>query len=96
MNNLLPLITNQPLDVLIGALVGYFASIYKYKNNTTISLSKTYAEATSQEIKQLQSDIVSYRERIDILQKANENLADQNYKLIESNRKLKFIAEKEE
>lgn len=83
MNNILPIITNQPLDVLIGALVGYFASIYKSKNTTNASLSKTYADAIAIEIKQMQSDINVYRDRINVLQKINENLASQNNKLIQ-------------
>lgn len=83
MNNILPIITNQPLDVLIGALVGYFASIYKSKNTANASLSKTYADAIAIEIKQLQSDINVYRDRINALQKINENLASQNNKLIQ-------------
>ncbi|MGL5141426.1 MAG: hypothetical protein ACRC69_08560 [Acinetobacter baumannii] len=83
MNNILPIITNQPLDVLIGALVGYFASIYKSKNTTNASLSKTYADAIAIEIKQMQSDINVYRDRINTLQKINENLASQNNKLIQ-------------
>lgn len=83
MNNILPIITNQPLDVLIGALVGYFASIYKSKNTTNASLSKTYADAIAIEIKQMQSDINIYRDRINVLQKINENLASQNNKLIQ-------------
>lgn len=83
MNNILPIITNQPLDVLIGALVGYFASIYKSKNTTNASLSKTYADAIAIEIKQMQSDINVYRDRINALQKINENLASQNNKLIQ-------------
>ena len=83
MNNILPIITNQPLDILIGALVGYFASIYKSKNTTHASLSKTYAEAIAVEIKQLQSDINNYRDRINALQKINDDLANQNNKLIQ-------------
>lgn len=82
MNSIIPIITNQPLDILIGALVGYFASIYKSKNNTNASLSKTYTEAVSQEIKQLRSDIDEYRNKIDSLQTINNNLAEQNSKLI--------------
>lgn len=82
MNNILPIITNQPLDILIGALVGYFASIYKSKNTTHVSLSKTYTDAIAIEIKQMQSDINIYRDRIKTLQKINENLANQNDKLV--------------
>ena len=83
MNSILPILTNQPLDILIGALVGYFASIYKSKNTANVSLSKTYADAIAIEIKQLQSDINAYRDRINALQKINENLASQNNKLIQ-------------
>ena len=83
MNNILPIITNQPLDILIGALVGYFASIYKSKNTTNVSLSKTYTDAIAIEIKQMQSDINDYRIRINTLQKINENLANQNSKLVQ-------------
>ena len=83
MNNILPIITNQPLDILIGALVGYFASIYKSKNTTTVSLSKTYTDAIATEIKQMRSDIDDYRARIDLLQKTNDNLATQNSNLIQ-------------
>lgn len=83
MNNILPIITNQPLDILIGALVGYFASIYKSKNTTSASLSKTYADAIATEIKQMQSDINNYRDRINALQKINDDLANQNNKLIQ-------------
>lgn len=83
MNNILPIITNQPLDILIGALVGYFASIYKSKTTTHVSLSKTYTDAIAIEIKQMQSDINIYRDRIKTLQKTNENLAKQNNKLIQ-------------
>ena len=83
MNNILPIITNQPLDILIGALVGYLASIYKSKNTTNVSLSKTYTDAIAIEIKQMQSDINDYRIRINTLQKINENLANQNSKLVQ-------------
>lgn len=83
MNNILPIITNQPLDILIGALVGYFASIYKSKTTTRVSLSKTYTDAIAIEIKQMQSDINIYRDRIKTLQKINENLTKQNNKLIQ-------------
>ena len=83
MNNILPIITNQPLDILIGALVGYLASIYKSKNTANVSLSKTYTDAIAIEIKQMQSDINDYRIRINTLQKINENLANQNSKLVQ-------------
>ena len=83
MNNILPIITNQPLDVLIGALVGYFASIYKSKNTATVSLSKTYTDAIDTEIKRMQSDISVYRARIDLLQKTNDNLVAQNSNLVQ-------------
>lgn len=88
MTNILPIITNQPLDILIGALIGYLASIYKSKNTTNASLSKTYTNAIATEIKQLQSDIDTYRNRINTLQKINENLANQNSKLIQQIRDL--------
>ena len=83
MNNILPIITNQPLDIFIGALVGYFASIYRSKSTTRVSLSKTYADAIATEIKQMQSDINDYRDRIHALQKINDDLANQNNKLIQ-------------
>lgn len=89
MNNILPIITNQPLDILIGALVGYFASIYKSKNIAKVSLSKTYTDAIATEIKQMRSDIEEYRARIDSLQKINENLANQNSNLIQQIKDLK-------
>lgn len=89
MNNILPIITNQPLDILIGALVGYFASIYKSKNTTNVSLSKTYTDAIATEIKQMRVDIEDYRARIDSLQKTNDNLANQNSKLIQQIKDLK-------
>lgn len=83
MNNILPIITNQPLDILIGALVGYFASIYKSRNTTHVSLSKMYTDAIAIEIKQLQADVNDYRDRIVALQKINDDLANQNNKLIQ-------------
>ena len=89
MNNILPIITNQPLDILIGALVGYFASIYKSKSTTRVSLSKTYADAIATEIKQMHSDIEGYRARIDSLQKTNDNLATQNSNLVQQIKDLK-------
>lgn len=90
MNNILPILTNQPLDILIGALVGYFASIYKSKNTTNASLSKTYADAIATEIKQMRLDIEDYRARIDLLQKTNDNLATQNSNLIQQIKDLKI------
>lgn len=89
MNNILPIITNQPLDILIGALVGYFASIYKSKNTTNASLSKTYTDAIAAEIKQMHADIENYRARIDSLEKINDNLAAQNSNLIQQIKDLK-------
>ena len=89
MNNILPILTNQPLDILIGALVGYFASIYKSKNTTNASLSKTYTDAIATEIKQMRSDIEDYRARIDSLQKTNDNLATQNSNLVQQIKDLK-------
>jgi len=89
MNNILPILTNQPLDILIGALVGYFASIYKSKSTAKVSLSKTYVDAINIEIKQMRSDIEDYRARIDLLQKTNDNLATQNSNLIQQIKDLK-------
>lgn len=89
MNNILPFITNQPLDIFIGALVGYFASIYKSKNTAKVSLSKTYTDAIAIEIKQMRSDIEDYRARINLLQKTNDNLAAQNSNLIQQIKNLK-------